>query len=87
MAVVPRLVGSEPWVPQQDNPEFLTAEQARDAIAAAGLTVGTCEVVGLRIEAPGRVVGQDPPPGTEVPPDSSVNVTVKDRGCDILTAP
>jgi hypothetical protein len=82
---VPRLVGSAEWAPQQDNPEYLTVEQARAALDAVGLPVGTCEVATLRIEAPRRVIGQDPAPGTMVEPGTPVNVVVREEGCDVLT--
>ena len=87
MATVPQLAGPGPWVAQQENPEYLTVEQAREALDAAGLRVGACEHVSLRVEAPRRVVGQDPAPGTQVPPGSEVNVVVREEGCDVLTAP
>jgi hypothetical protein len=86
MIEVPRLVGSAPWAPQQDNPEYLTVEDARAALDAVGLPVGTCDIATLRVEAPRRVIQQDPAPGTLVDPGTPVNVVVRESGCDVLGA-
>ncbi|CAN5583698.1 hypothetical protein BH23CHL8_BH23CHL8_24980 [soil metagenome] len=89
MATVPSLVGTGQFVPNSENPEWLTAEQARDAIAAAGLVVGTCTEQFQFPHPPGRVLRQDPPGGTVVELGSAVDVVVRDGsgGCQVLLTP
>ncbi|CAN5515801.1 hypothetical protein BH24CHL9_BH24CHL9_15580 [soil metagenome] len=89
MATVPSLVGAGQFVPNSENPEWLTAEQARDAIAEAGLAVGTCTEEFQFPHPPGRVLQQDPPGGTVVEQGSAVDVVVRDGsgGCQVLLTP
>jgi hypothetical protein len=49
---------------------------AGDTLGAAGLNVGTLTVMGSSQIAAGDVIGQDPAPGTEVAPGSSVNLVI-----------
>lgn len=89
MATVPSLIGATQFAPGEENPGWLTVELAREAIAAAGLVVGTCtEQFEFRFP-PGRVMAQDPPPGTIVELGSAVDVVVRSgsSGCQTLLAP
>jgi hypothetical protein len=89
MATVPRLVGSSNYVQGGENPEWLTAEQAREAIDAAGLVVGSCTEAFRFIFPPGRIMEQDPPAGAVVEPGSAVDLVVRSGsdGCQTLLAP
>jgi serine/threonine-protein kinase len=60
-------------------------EDARDAIEAEGLRVGTVSDEDSE-EDVGTVIGQDPPAGTEVDPDSAVDLTVS-SGPGTVTVP
>ena len=87
-ALVPKLFGDR-WTRQPGNPNstWLTASQARKALLAAGLEVGTCTEQPKSATSPvfpNRIWAQDPPPGTLLEPGSTVDVWLG-AGCDIVT--
>jgi hypothetical protein len=86
-ATVPQLVGVDPWNPTDgsQNDDWLTVEAAKAALDAAGLVVGACTEAFEFPYSPGRVIGQEPAPGTVVELGSAVNVTVREPGCAVLT--
>lgn len=63
-----------------------TLEEAKELIAKVGLTLGEVRVVDDTAFAPGRVVGQVPPPGRRVKPGRQVRLDVS-RGANRLTVP
>ncbi len=83
-AVVPKLFGDE-WVDNiaVKNEDFLTAAQARAAILAAGLDVGSCTEEAHPPIRPGQVWNQDPPAGTLLEIGSTVDVWIG-SDCDIV---
>jgi hypothetical protein len=89
MATVPSLIGPGQFAPGEANPEWLMVEEAREAIAAAGLVVGGCTEQFEFRYPPGRVIAQDPPPGTIVELGSAVDVVVRDGsgGCQTFLSP
>lgn len=81
---VPALIGTE-WsmVFPQENPEFLTGTQARQALLDAGLTTGECAEQIAEPYKPDRVWSQDPIPGTLVEQGTAVNVLMG-IDCDVF---
>ena len=82
---VPALHGTD-WGRRFET--FLTAPQAREALLAAGLTVGACVEEPKTFEGappvdPDRVWDQDPVPGTLVQPGSAIDVWMT-SACDVL---
>ena len=87
MATVPQLVGLDAWNTSDgtQNDDWLTVEAAKAALDEAGLVVGSCTEEFQFPYSPGRVIAQDPPPGTVVELGSAVNVVVREPGCAVLT--
>jgi hypothetical protein len=84
---VPALAGSG-WNAGRANASYLTATEARDALAEAGLTVGECveeqlEVGNQGFIDPGRVWGQEPQAGTLLELGSPVDVFAT-SDCDVI---
>jgi hypothetical protein len=86
-ATVPQLVGVDAWNPADaaQNDDWLTAEAAKAALDAAGLVVGTCTEAFEFPYTAGRVIRQEPPPGTDVEIGTAVNLVVREPGCAALT--
>ena len=86
VAIVPQLIGVDPWNPTDgsQNADWLTADAAKVALEAAGLVVGTCAEEFRFPYGPGVVMEQDPAPGTTVELGTAVNVLVREPGCSML---
>ena len=64
----------------------MTEEEARAALQAAGLTVGTVSQEETDDAEPGEVLETDPAPGEEIPVGSAVNLVVAEAS-DTVTVP